>query len=232
MGVNDSHLRGPGAVPDHQAAGGRRLVYFRGSQDELLRRLGERNRRGDANALRVTESAPGDFIARFEPPAGGQEEITGAVGRTGTGEQRQRAGLGGLASESCPSGVRSVPEARAPEDSRAGGAAHPGTAPDPGRCLPALYGHLLKKHRISPRAVIIRAPLQARSMSTAEAPRHNRPVPGARVPTGEAGQRPAPGQGITRTVPARSLCRPSVSRRGRRARAARRGTGPVPRRSR
>lgn len=50
-------------------AGGRwRLVYFRVDRAELLRRLAERNRRADANALLVTESALDDFIARFEIP--------------------------------------------------------------------------------------------------------------------------------------------------------------------
>lgn len=50
-------------------AGGRwRLLYFRVERAELLRRLRERNRRADANALLVTESALDDFIARFEIP--------------------------------------------------------------------------------------------------------------------------------------------------------------------
>jgi len=39
-------------------------------------------------------------------------------------------------------------------------AAHPTAAPDPDRCPPARYGHLLKVSRISPRAVEIRTPLQ------------------------------------------------------------------------
>jgi predicted kinase len=52
-----------------EAAGGRwRLVYFRVSREELLRRLAERNRRDDANALLVTEPALDDFIGRFEVP--------------------------------------------------------------------------------------------------------------------------------------------------------------------
>ncbi|PJM94069.1 hypothetical protein CG719_20870 [Streptomyces sp. CB01373] len=57
-------------------AGGRpRLLYFPVSREELLRRLEERNRREDANALAVTESALDDFYARFEPPRDEGEEI-------------------------------------------------------------------------------------------------------------------------------------------------------------
>jgi predicted kinase len=52
-----------------QAAGGRWVLrYFPVPREELLRRLHERNRRSDAHALRVTEQALDDFIARFEPP--------------------------------------------------------------------------------------------------------------------------------------------------------------------
>lgn len=62
-------------------AGGRwRLVYFRVSREELLRRLRERNERGDANSLLVTESALDDFIGRFEPPDGEGEETVGGAG--------------------------------------------------------------------------------------------------------------------------------------------------------
>ncbi|RSN48280.1 AAA family ATPase [Actinomadura sp. WAC 06369] len=58
-----------------QAAGARwRLVYFDVDRTELARRLTERNRRADANALTVTESALDDFIARFEPLHGEGEE--------------------------------------------------------------------------------------------------------------------------------------------------------------
>ncbi|MFD4953067.1 ATP-binding protein [Streptomyces sp. NPDC058451] len=58
------------------AAGGRpRLLYFPVSREELLWRLEERNRREDANALAVTESALDDFYARFEPPRDEDEEI-------------------------------------------------------------------------------------------------------------------------------------------------------------
>lgn len=57
-------------------AGGRwRLLYFPVSREELLRRLGERNGREDANALTVTESALDDFHARFESPHDEGEEI-------------------------------------------------------------------------------------------------------------------------------------------------------------
>ncbi|RST25312.1 ATP-binding protein [Streptomyces sp. WAC04770] len=57
-------------------AGGRpRLLYFPVDREELLRRLTARNRRTDANALAVTESALSDFVARFEPPHGEGEEI-------------------------------------------------------------------------------------------------------------------------------------------------------------
>ena len=53
-----------------EQAGGRwRLVCLPADRAELLRRLDERNRREDANALTVTASALDDFVARFEPPA-------------------------------------------------------------------------------------------------------------------------------------------------------------------
>jgi predicted kinase len=59
-----------------EAAGGVwRLVYFDVGREELLRRLADRNRRGDANALRVTPEALDDFIARFEVPSGEGEEL-------------------------------------------------------------------------------------------------------------------------------------------------------------
>ncbi|MFE4514855.1 AAA family ATPase [Kitasatospora sp. NPDC056783] len=59
-----------------ESAGGRwRLLYFPVGRDELLRRLAERNRRGDANALIVTPEALDDFFARFEVPQGEGEEI-------------------------------------------------------------------------------------------------------------------------------------------------------------
>jgi predicted kinase len=59
-----------------ESAGGQwRLLYFPVEWAELLRRLDERNGRGDANALAVTESALNDFYARFEPPQDEGEEI-------------------------------------------------------------------------------------------------------------------------------------------------------------
>ncbi|KPI06156.1 hypothetical protein OK006_6585 [Actinobacteria bacterium OK006] len=59
-----------------ESAGGQwRLLYFPVERAELLRRLDERNARGDANALAVTESALDDFYARFEPPQDEGEEI-------------------------------------------------------------------------------------------------------------------------------------------------------------
>ncbi|WP_246561707.1 AAA family ATPase [Streptomyces roseirectus] len=57
------------------AGGAVRLLYFPVPREELLRRLNERNRRADANALTVTESALGDFFARFDAPHGEGEEI-------------------------------------------------------------------------------------------------------------------------------------------------------------
>ncbi|MBB5967983.1 putative kinase [Planomonospora venezuelensis] len=52
-----------------EQAGGRwRLLYFAVPRRELLRRLAERNRRDDANALTVSPQALEDFYARFEPP--------------------------------------------------------------------------------------------------------------------------------------------------------------------
>jgi predicted kinase len=57
-------------------AGGRtRLLYFPVPRAELLRRLEERNRREDANALTVTPQALDDFYARFDPPHDEGEEI-------------------------------------------------------------------------------------------------------------------------------------------------------------
>jgi predicted kinase len=59
-----------------ESLGGRwRLLYFPVGRSELLRRLEERNRRGDANALTVTPQALDDFFARFEPPHSEGEEI-------------------------------------------------------------------------------------------------------------------------------------------------------------
>lgn len=59
-----------------EEAGGRwRLLYFPVDRAELLRRLDERNRNEDANALMVTPSALDDFYARFEPPVDEDEEV-------------------------------------------------------------------------------------------------------------------------------------------------------------
>lgn len=56
-------------------AGGRwRLLYFPVPKAELLRRLEERNRREDANALTVTASALDDFYQRFDVPEGEGEQ--------------------------------------------------------------------------------------------------------------------------------------------------------------
>ncbi|MEU9403400.1 ATP-binding protein [Streptomyces sp. NPDC048242] len=52
-----------------------RLLYFPVERAELLRRLSERNRRDEANALLVTESALDDFSARFDVPFGEGELV-------------------------------------------------------------------------------------------------------------------------------------------------------------
>ncbi|MEV4506636.1 AAA family ATPase [Streptomyces klenkii] len=68
-----------------EAAGGRwRLVYLPVDRDKLLRRLADRNRREDANALTVTASALDDFFARFEPPAHHEHAIIHAGDPTET----------------------------------------------------------------------------------------------------------------------------------------------------
>ncbi|MGW4199199.1 AAA family ATPase [Streptomyces sp. NPDC005004] len=57
-------------------AGGRwRLLHFPVERTELPRRLAERNRREDANALLVTDSVLDDFSARFDVPSGEGELI-------------------------------------------------------------------------------------------------------------------------------------------------------------
>jgi predicted kinase len=59
-----------------EKAGGRwRLLYFPVERDELQRRLAERNRLVDPNALTVTHAALDEFIGRFEPPVDEDEEI-------------------------------------------------------------------------------------------------------------------------------------------------------------
>ncbi|MCC3769549.1 ATP-binding protein [Streptomyces sp. UNOC14_S4] len=87
-----------------EAAGGRwRLVYLPVDRDELLRRLADRNRREDANALTVTDSALDDFFARFEPPAPHEQAIihTGDPAQTcaavlGTEREPERDGRPGV----------------------------------------------------------------------------------------------------------------------------------------
>lgn len=61
------------------SVGGRwQLLFFPVPRDELLWRLGERNRLRHANALLVTESALDDFYARFDEPSGEGEQVIGA----------------------------------------------------------------------------------------------------------------------------------------------------------
>ncbi|WP_432021688.1 AAA family ATPase [Streptomyces parvus] len=58
-----------------EAGGHPVLVYLPADREELLRRLAERNRREDANALTVTPEALDDFFARFDPPADDKDVI-------------------------------------------------------------------------------------------------------------------------------------------------------------
>ncbi|MYV63805.1 AAA family ATPase [Streptomyces sp. SID4931] len=51
-----------------EAGGHPVVVYLPADREELLRRLTERNRREDANALTVTPEALDDFFARFDSP--------------------------------------------------------------------------------------------------------------------------------------------------------------------
>ncbi|MFJ8945002.1 hypothetical protein ACIRG4_17475 [Streptomyces sp. NPDC102395] len=55
----------------HRGGRAPRLLYFPVDRAELLRRLAERK-----DALTVSPEALDDFYARFEPPHGGDEEIT------------------------------------------------------------------------------------------------------------------------------------------------------------
>lgn len=58
------------------AGGTWRLIYLKVDEDELLRRLAERNLRSDTNALTVTPEMLEDFFARFEAPVGeGEVEV-------------------------------------------------------------------------------------------------------------------------------------------------------------
>ena len=57
-------------------SGGRwHLLYFPADRATLQRRLAERNRRADSNALTVTSAALDEFIGRFEAPRGEGEQI-------------------------------------------------------------------------------------------------------------------------------------------------------------
>jgi predicted kinase len=62
-----------------ESAGGRwRLLYFRADLDELRRRLTQRNRQRDANALFVGERHFDEFLTRWHPPHGEGEEVVDA----------------------------------------------------------------------------------------------------------------------------------------------------------
>ena len=61
------------------AGGSWRLIYLRVDRAELLRRLGARNLRADANALTVTPEALDEFYARFDEPFGEGEEVVFAA---------------------------------------------------------------------------------------------------------------------------------------------------------
>ncbi len=52
-----------------------KLIYFKADPEFLMKRLYERNKLTDANALTVTEPMLQDFIARFEEPVNEGEEI-------------------------------------------------------------------------------------------------------------------------------------------------------------
>ncbi|MET8882054.1 AAA family ATPase [Streptomyces rubiginosohelvolus] len=58
-----------------EAGGHPVLVHLPAERDELLRRLTERNRREDANALTVIPEALDDFFDRFDAPADVEEVI-------------------------------------------------------------------------------------------------------------------------------------------------------------
>lgn len=58
-----------------RAGGHPLIVYLPTAREELLRRLTERNRREDANALTVTPEALDDFFARFDVPGADEEVI-------------------------------------------------------------------------------------------------------------------------------------------------------------
>jgi len=52
-----------------------RLMYLKAGPGLLMRRLGERNKRTDANAFPVTEEKLDEYIARFEEPDNEGEEV-------------------------------------------------------------------------------------------------------------------------------------------------------------
>jgi predicted kinase len=58
-----------------RAGGHPLIIYLPADRDDLLRRLAERNRREDANALTVTPEALDDFFARFDVPGADEEVI-------------------------------------------------------------------------------------------------------------------------------------------------------------
>ncbi|MFQ6144379.1 AAA family ATPase [Streptomyces seoulensis] len=66
-----------------EAGGHPLVVHLPADRDELLRRLAERNRREDANALTVTPEALDDFFDRFDVPAEDEHVIvhTGSIDR-------------------------------------------------------------------------------------------------------------------------------------------------------
>ncbi|MEU2876897.1 ATP-binding protein [Streptomyces sp. NPDC007070] len=68
---------------DREAGGHPLVVHLPADRDELLRRLAERNRREDANALTVTPEALDDFFDRFDVPAEDEDMIvyTGSIDR-------------------------------------------------------------------------------------------------------------------------------------------------------
>lgn len=63
-----------------EASGARwRLLYFDVELGEIRRRLQERNQRGGANALAVTDRHLNDFLTRWHPPHDeGEERVTQA----------------------------------------------------------------------------------------------------------------------------------------------------------
>ena len=56
-----------------------RVLYFKVDRNVLVRRLADRNRRDDANAMPLTATDLDDFIARFDEPAGEGEEVVSSL---------------------------------------------------------------------------------------------------------------------------------------------------------